>query len=98
MKLLLDENLPNRLKADFPDHEVATVRDMGWQGVKNGPLLLLMIENGFQAFLTFDKNLQHQQNFKTYEKVLPGYSHAMRCFFAFFCATGLLERHLPGII
>ena len=66
MKLLLDENLPNRLKADFPDHEVATVRDMGWHGVKNGPLLSLMIENGFNAFLTFDKNLQHQQNFKKY--------------------------------
>lgn len=39
MKLLLDENLPKRLKIDFPDHEVATVWEMGWNGVKNGPLL-----------------------------------------------------------
>jgi len=66
MKLLLDENLPNRLKVDFPNHEVVTVRDMGWNGIKNGPLLQLMIENGFHALLTFDKNLQHQQNFKKY--------------------------------
>jgi hypothetical protein len=66
MKLLLDENLPKRLKEDFPDHEVYTVRDMGWTGIKNGQLLTLMVENGFQALLTFDKNLQHQQNFKKY--------------------------------
>jgi predicted nuclease of predicted toxin-antitoxin system len=66
MKLLLDENLPRRIKQDFQEHEVFTVRDMGWNGIKNGPLLSLMIENGFQALLTFDKNLQHQQNFQKY--------------------------------
>ena len=66
MKLLLDENLPKKLITDFPHHEVFTVRDMGWNGIKNGPLLQLMIENGFNALMTFDKNLQHQQNFKKY--------------------------------
>ncbi len=66
MKLLLDENLPKKLKIDFPSHEVFTVRDMGWNGIKNGPLLQLMIENDFHALMTFDKNLQHQQNFKKY--------------------------------
>ena len=66
MKLLLDENLPKRLKLDFTTHEMYTVRDKGWNGIKNGELLELMIENGFHALLTFDKNLQHQQNFKKY--------------------------------
>lgn len=66
MKLLLDENLPRRLKEDFPGHEIYTVRDMGWNGIKNGQLMRLMIEDGFDALLTFDKNLQHQQNFKKY--------------------------------
>lgn len=66
MKLLLDENLPRKLKTDFPNHEIFTVIDMGWNGIKNGPLLQLMIENNFHALLTFDKNLQHQQNFKKY--------------------------------
>ena len=66
MKLLLDENLPKRLKADFADHEIYTVRDKGWNGIKNGQLLQLMVENGFHALLTFDKNLQHQQNFQKY--------------------------------
>lgn len=66
MRLLLDENLPKRLKTDFKDHEIFTVRDKGWNGIKNGELLQLMVENGFHALLTFDKNLQHQQNFQKY--------------------------------
>jgi len=60
---LLDENLPKRLKEDFPEYEVYTVRDKNWNGVKNGELLKLMLNNGFQALLTFDKNLRYQQNF-----------------------------------
>ncbi|GAB2786350.1 putative nuclease of putative toxin-antitoxin system [Hymenobacter luteus] len=66
MRLLLDENLPKRLKADFPEHEVYTVRDKGWAGIKNGELLKRMLAEGFDALLTFDKNLQHQQNFEKY--------------------------------
>jgi len=66
MRLLLDENLPKRLKSDFPNHEVYTVRDKNWNGIKNGNLLQVMVENGFQALLTFDKNLQHQQNFQIF--------------------------------
>jgi predicted nuclease of predicted toxin-antitoxin system len=66
MKLLLDENLPKRLKTDFANHEIYTVRDKGWNGIKNGQLLQMMAENGFHALLTFDKNLQHQQNFLKY--------------------------------
>ncbi|HEX8328351.1 MAG TPA: DUF5615 family PIN-like protein [Hymenobacter sp.] len=66
MRLLLDENLPKRLKQDFPEHEVFTVRDKEWNGTKNGELLKLMVVDGFHALLTFDKNLQHQQNFDKY--------------------------------
>jgi predicted nuclease of predicted toxin-antitoxin system len=64
MKLLLDENLPKKLKNDYSDHETYTIHDMGWQRIKNGQLLTLMVENGFEVLLTFDKNLQHQQNFQ----------------------------------
>ena len=66
MRLLLDENLPKRLKLDFPEHEIYTVRDKNWNGIKNGDLLKLLIENKFDAMLTFDKNLQYQQNFKKF--------------------------------
>src|SRR5450432_3959411 len=66
MLLLLDENLPKRLKSDFPEHDIFTVREKGWNGIKNGELLQLMLLNNFNALLTFDKNLQHQQNFSKY--------------------------------
>ena len=63
MKILLDENLPRQLKADFgPDYDVKTVRDMGWLGKKNGELLGLIVFNGFDFFVTIDKNLRFQQN------------------------------------
>jgi predicted nuclease of predicted toxin-antitoxin system len=66
MRLLLDENLPKRLKADFPDHEVFTARERGWNGLKNGELLQQLLDNEFDCLLTFDKNLKHQQNFQKY--------------------------------
>jgi len=66
MRLLLDENLPKRLKLDFTQHEIFTVRDKGWNGIKNGQLLKLLLENDFDALLTFDKNLSYQQNFSRY--------------------------------
>jgi hypothetical protein len=66
MKLLLDENLPKKLKFDFPEHEIYTVGDKGLNGIKNGELLKLLVKEGFDALLTFDKNLQYQQNFKKY--------------------------------
>ena len=62
MKLLLDENLPKRLKEDFPEHQVFTVRDLGWQGKKDGEILSLLRDNDFDVMLTFDKNLRYQQN------------------------------------
>ncbi|TGE15919.1 DUF5615 family PIN-like protein [Hymenobacter elongatus] len=66
MKVLLDENLPKRLKQDFPEHELYTVRDQQWQGKKNGELLREMLATGFQVLVTFDKNLRYQQNFSKY--------------------------------
>ncbi|MBA3665378.1 MAG: DUF5615 family PIN-like protein [Bacteroidetes bacterium] len=64
MLLLLDENLPKKLKHDFLGHQTFTIREKGWTGVTNGNLLKLMAEEKFDALITFDQNLQHQQNFK----------------------------------
>ena len=53
MKILLDESLPLKLRSDFGvEHEVLTVRDKGWLGKKNGELLKLMLEDGFELFIT----------------------------------------------
>ncbi|CAN5252494.1 hypothetical protein BH09BAC5_BH09BAC5_06050 [soil metagenome] len=34
MKLLLDENVPRKLKFEIPGHEVFTVQEMGWASKK----------------------------------------------------------------
>ena len=64
MRLLLDESVPSRLRRALPKHSVRTVGEMGWSGVKNGKLLALASVD-FDAFVTVDKNLPHQQNLKT---------------------------------
>ncbi len=66
MKILIDECLPKKLKRELPNHDVATVREKGWQGKKNGVLLRLM-SGAFDVFITVDKNLKYQQNLQTYE-------------------------------
>jgi len=65
MKLLLDECVPRRLKRDFPQHEVSTVIEAGFQGLKNGLLLESAALAGFEVLITVDQNLVYQQNLKT---------------------------------
>ena len=68
MKLLLDENLPVKLKFRFLDKglKAFTVADKKWHAKKNGELLDLMIREGFTHLVTFDSNLSFQQNFLKY--------------------------------
>jgi predicted nuclease of predicted toxin-antitoxin system len=65
MRVLLDECVPRKLKRELPEHEVLTVTERGWSGVKNGELLALAVAE-FDAFLTIDQNLKYQQNLQTF--------------------------------
>ncbi len=64
MRLLLDESVPSRFRRALPNHDVKTVVEMGWDGVKNGNLLALAASDS-DAFVTVDKNLAYQQNLST---------------------------------
>lgn len=68
MKLLLDENLPVKLKYRFLDRQIDafTVADKKWNAKQNGELLELMINEGFAHLISFDSNLSFQQNFLRY--------------------------------
>ncbi len=66
MKILLDECVTKHLKPYLANFEVKTVREMQWSGIKNGKLMALCVENGFDVLLTIDKNLRHQQNLDKY--------------------------------
>lgn len=69
MKVLLDECLDWRLRRDLPDHEVKTVQELGWAGIKNGRLLALA-QGSFQVFITGDRNLSFQQNVASFSLVV----------------------------
>jgi hypothetical protein len=66
MKILLDECIPVRLKTYLTDFEVKVVSDMDWSGLKNGKLMKVASEAGFDLLFTVDKSLQFQQNLKEY--------------------------------
>jgi predicted nuclease of predicted toxin-antitoxin system len=61
MRVLLDECVPRRLKRELSGHDVFTVTEHGWSGIKNGRLLALA-DDEFDVFLTVDQNLKYQQN------------------------------------
>lgn len=66
-KVLLDENLPVKLKYRLQDVcDIYTVNDKGWNTLENGELINAMQADGFDFLLTSDKNLQYQQNLAKY--------------------------------
>ena len=38
VRVLLDERAPRKLRQELPGHDVSTLQEMGWAGLKNGPL------------------------------------------------------------
>jgi hypothetical protein len=66
MRVLLDECVPKDLLRELPGHAVLTVTQAGWSGTKNGDLLALA-ETEFDAFITIDRNIEHQQSLSEFE-------------------------------
>lgn len=61
MRLLLDECVARKLKRDLVGHEVVTVVEAGYSGLKNG-VLLRAASGNFDVLITVDRNLPFQQN------------------------------------
>jgi hypothetical protein len=66
VRLLLDECIDRRLAKDLTGHEVRTVPQMGWAGIKNGALLTRAAKE-FDVFITVDRNLSFQQNLPKFD-------------------------------
>ena len=54
MRVLLDEHVDRRLARDLPGHDVSTVPQMRWAGIRNGDLLALA-DGQFDVFVTVDR-------------------------------------------
>ena len=62
MKILFDQGTPAPLRKYLKEHEVLTAYECHWSTLKNGELLAIAEENGFEIFITTDTNLRYQQN------------------------------------
>jgi len=89
MRVLLDECVPRGLRQDLSGHEVKTVAEMGWAGVKNGALLE-HAEKQFDVFLTVDRSLEHQQN-------LAGYAIAVVVIHSLSNDIAVLRSFMPQV-
>lgn len=70
MKVLLDECVTRKLGNDFSGHEVHTVEQAGFKGLKNGQLLRAASGN-YDVLVTVDRNIHHQQNLKLFRLAVP---------------------------
>ena len=62
MRLLFDQGTPVPLRNHLQNHVEETAYEKGWSNIKNGDLLTLAETEGFDALVTTDQNLRHQQN------------------------------------
>ena len=61
MRILIDECLNWRLSRALTGHYAVSAQKKGWGGIKNGVLFRLIEREGFDVFLTGDKNMENQQ-------------------------------------
>jgi len=61
-RILPDANMPLGLRGLLPAYDVQTARRMGWDWLTNGDLLVAAESAGFEAMITADRNILHQQN------------------------------------
>ena len=62
MRILLDEQLPRQLAGYLIGHDVRTIQQASWKGLKNGALLAAAEAAGFPVFVTGDQNIEFQLN------------------------------------
>ena len=63
--MLLDECVPRKLKSSLIGHECRTVPEEGFAGERNGELLMLARQAGFDVLLSSDRGIEFQQNLQS---------------------------------
>jgi hypothetical protein len=62
MRVLFDQATPVPIRPFLKGHSVRTAAQQGWDRLRNGELLTVAEQAGFEVFLTPDKNMRYQQN------------------------------------
>jgi hypothetical protein len=64
MRVFLDNNVPAGVARLLSLHRVSTPPELGWTKVQNGDLLIIVESAGFDAMVTADQNIKHQQDLR----------------------------------
>ena len=62
MRILFDQGVPKPLQPNLTLHVVSRAYQLGWAKKKNGELLALAENAGFEMLVTTDQRLRYQQN------------------------------------
>jgi predicted nuclease of predicted toxin-antitoxin system len=63
LRILFDKNVPVGVRGFLPNHEVRTFVETQWPDqLKNGELLSMAEQAGFEVMVTSDQNIRYQQN------------------------------------
>ena len=62
MLILFDHSTPAPLRYALKGHVVVEAVERGWERLVNGALLQAAEAEGFEVFVTADKNIRYQQN------------------------------------
>jgi hypothetical protein len=62
MRILFDNGVPRGVAAALSEHTVEEARSRGWDTLGNGELLDAAEADGFDVFVTTDRNIRYQQN------------------------------------
>ena len=62
MRILLDNCTPSPLRRFLTEHQVDTARERGWAQLRNGALLQMAEEAGYEVLITTDQSMPYQQN------------------------------------
>ena len=64
MRILFDHVTPSGVARFLRDHTVTKARELGWDTLANGDLLVAAERAGFDVVLTADRSMRYQQNLR----------------------------------
>jgi hypothetical protein len=59
MRILFDQGTPVPIRRYLAGHIVGISADLGWERLRNGDLLAVAEQAGYELLLTTDKNLRY---------------------------------------
>jgi len=62
MRVLFDNGTPKPIARSLTGHQVSHARQIGWHELKNGELIRMAEDAGYDVLLSTDKNIRYQQN------------------------------------